>query len=333
MPKTIKEVAHETGVSVTTVRLIIAGHAEKYRISAATRKLVEDYIAVHGYVLHHAARSLKLKRSDALGLVVPDLANPFFARLMAAIEGHCRSRALVLLSASTNDDPELETRAIDSFLARGVDGLIIAPCQPPSPKQLLFRKPKIAIVMVDRDYPQDQFPSVASDNVASSRTLTGRMLEEAGGPVDFLCADTHLPSIHDRLQGYATAMAQHGWDDWNRFVHAAAEDNAADGRTLIHHMIERRAGLPRAFMASSLLILEGAMLEVKSVVGRIPGDLVIGTFDDHAMLDFLPNRIYSVVQDEKKLAALAFGSIEAQMAGTAPQPTRMTIDCRVIRRN
>ncbi|MDR3437035.1 LacI family DNA-binding transcriptional regulator [Telmatospirillum sp.] len=333
MPKTIKEIASETGVSITTVRLVIGGNAEKYRISVKTQKLVNDYIAIHGYVLHHAARSLKLKRSDAVGFVVPDLGNPFFARLMAAMERHCRSSNLVLLSASTNDDPELETRTIDNFLARDVDGLIIAPCQFPTHKQLLNRKPRIAVVMVDRDYPQDRFPSVASDNVGSSLALTRRMISETNGPVDFFCAYTTLPSIRDRISGFSTAMIENGRMEWPNFVHSAAEDSVASGRKLIRELMQSRGALPRAFMTSSLLVLEGVMQEVKTATGTIPGDLLIGTFDDHAMLDFLPNRIYSVVQNEKELAALAFESIEGQMKNNCGEPRHMTVESRIVCRN
>ena len=61
MPKTVDEISRETGFSVTTVRLVINGQSEKYRISDKTRRIIEDYVALHGYSLNHAARSLKLK--------------------------------------------------------------------------------------------------------------------------------------------------------------------------------------------------------------------------------------------------------------------------------
>lgn len=334
MPKTIKEIAAETGVSITTVRLIISGQAEKYRISVKTRGLVEDYVAVHGYVLHHAARSLKLKRTDAVGLIVPDLANPFFARLMAAMERHCRSRNLVLVSASTNDDPALEVRAIDNFVARGVDGLIVAPCQPPAYKSLANRKPRLAMVLVDRDYPQERFPAVSSDNVDSGAALSRQMFADVSGrPVEFFCAYTALPSIRDRITGFSEVASDLGWADWERLVHSAAEDSVDSGRVLLRNFMAASGRPPRAFMTSSLLVLEGVMQEIKLALGAIPEDLLIGTFDDHAMLDFLPNRIYSVVQDEKKLAALAFESLAEQMAGRTVEARHMTVASRIVRRN
>src|ERR1035437_1947555 len=94
MPKTAEEISRETGFSITTIRFVLNGQAEKYRISFATQKKINDYIAIHGYSVNHTARSLRLKRSDTIGLVVPDLSNAFFARLMAALEILCRKRGL-----------------------------------------------------------------------------------------------------------------------------------------------------------------------------------------------------------------------------------------------
>ena len=106
MPKTVEEIARETGFSITTVRFVISGQAEKYRISEKTKKQIEDYVAIHGYSLNHAARSLKLK-TIAEGVESEELANLlrmfhcdeiqgyWYARPMpaAAMEAFLRERA------------------------------------------------------------------------------------------------------------------------------------------------------------------------------------------------------------------------------------------------
>ena len=140
MPKTIEEIARDTGFSVTTIRLIANGRAAKYRISKSTQQIVEDHIRRYGYVVNHTARSLKLQRTDTIGLVVPAISNAFFARLMGELERLCRSRGLVLLTASTYEDPAQEELAVHSLLARGVDGMIIAPCRQPDYGRFIGRK-------------------------------------------------------------------------------------------------------------------------------------------------------------------------------------------------
>ena len=173
MSKTADEIARETGFSITTVRLVINGQSDKYRISAKTQKVIEDYIAIHGYSVNHAARSLKL-------------------RLMASLEVLCRERDLLLLTVSSHDDPELEKRAVANLLARGVDGLVIAPCQPVLPR--LENRARAPIVMFDRDYGSALYPTVVSDNVQGAQEMTRRMLAEVQKPFAFLGGHADSPS-------------------------------------------------------------------------------------------------------------------------------------------
>ena len=205
MPKTIAEIARETGFSVTTVRLIANGQAGKYRISEATAKVVEEQIRRYGVVVNHAARSLKLRRTDTIGLVVPELSNAFFARLAANLEVLCRGSGLVLLTASTNENPDLEERAVRTLWARGVDGLIIAPCRAPDYDKLFAKNAKLPIVVVDRAYPGSHYPSVVSDNFEAGLALTRAVLATGAPLAAFLCGQTTLPSIADRIRGFAVA--------------------------------------------------------------------------------------------------------------------------------
>ena len=112
MSKTAEEIASETGFSVTTVRLVINGQADRYRISAKTKKLIEDIVVAHGYSVNHTARSLKLKRTDSIGFVVPDLANAFFARLMAALEILCRKRDFVCSACIWRGKPQQDAHTV-----------------------------------------------------------------------------------------------------------------------------------------------------------------------------------------------------------------------------
>lgn len=330
MSKSAEEIARETGFSVTTVRLVIYGQAEKYRISARTRQTIEDYIAIHGYSLNHAARSLKLNRTDTIGFVVPDLANAFFARVIAALEVLCRKRNLLLLTVASHEDPELENRAIASLLARGVDGLVLAPCQPTPPAQLRRKKSRAAIVMFDRDYGAGVYPTVLSDNYRGGVELTRTMLGAAQAPCHFLCGHAESPSIADRIRGFSAACTEAGIDGSERLIHRDADDSIAAGRTMMVALIDELQAPPPAFMCSSLLVLEGALQQIKAQIGRIDREIVIGTFDEHTMLDLLPNRVVSVKQDEAALAKRLFARLTepAPAAASPPDVVASELICR-----
>ena len=334
MSKSVEEIARETGFSITTVRLIIYGQAEKYRISAKTTKRIEDYIALHGYSINHAARSLKLKRSETIGFVVPDLANPFFARLMAALEILCRKRNLLLLTVASHENPELEVRAIDNLLARGVDGLVVAPCQAATTlRQAKAAKAGVAIVMLDRDYSPALYPTVLSDNYQAGQKLTRKMLREGGGACHFLCGRAESPSIQDRIRGFAAACEKKRIADSAQLIRRDAEDSALAGRKMMYALIDSLQRPPPAFMCSSLLVLEGALQQIKSQVGRIDKDILIGTFDDHTMLDLLPNRVLSIRQNEAALAKQVFERLIAPKKRSKGAVPRDVVPSELIKRN
>ena len=334
MPKTIEEISRETGFSITTVRLVINGQSEKYRISAATRKVIEDYVALHGYSINHAARSLKLNRSDTIGFVVPDLSNAFFARLMAALEVLCRKRNLLLLTVASHEAPVLENRAVANLLARGVDGLVIAPCQAAVMPQLIKSQTRSSIVMIDRDYNSGLFPTVASDNIQGGLAMTRRMLQEtAGAPFPFLCGHAESPSIQDRIRGFSAACDEVGGADIQDMVLLEAEDSTDAGRRMMQSLIEKSRHAPPAFMCSSLLVLEGALQQIKSQVGRIDPDILIGTFDDHTMLDLLPNPVLSIRQNEKILAEKIIERLIEQPGATNHGVTSDVVPTELVCRN
>ena len=325
-PQTVAEIAASTGVSKTTVRLVLNGQAERYRISEATRKRIDDYVRAHGVVIDHAARSLKLRRSETIGLVVPDLANAFFAGVMAELERLCRASHLMLLTASSHEDPELESQAVRRLLARGVDGLVVAPCQRPVASLYARYRDRVGVVMVDRAFAGSPFPAVVSDNYVAARHLGARLLAEAAGDVVFLCAKPELPSVGERIRGFADALAAAGVARAAERVCRDDEDSPAAGARMVERAIARLGATPRAVVASSLLVLQGALQHLKVRLGRVPTDLLVGTFDWEAMLEFLPNRVVAVVQDEAGIAARAFAALDIGAAATFAGP--QVVPCR-----
>ncbi|MDR1935352.1 MAG: LacI family DNA-binding transcriptional regulator [Candidatus Accumulibacter sp.] len=307
MPKTVDEISRETGFSVTTVRLVINGQSEKYRISGKTRRIIEDYVTLHGYSFNHAARSLKLNRSDTVGFVAPDLSNAFFAHLMAVLEALCRARNLLLLTVASHEDPILENRAVASLLARGVDGLVIAPCQAEIQPLLAKNRGRTSIVMIDRDFASGLFPTVVSDNFSGGLAMTRGMLRESRGKTfPFLCGHAKLPSIRDRIRGFSEACREMAEGGDGRILQEM-DDSIEAGSRMMRQLIDQAGGIPpHAFMCSSLLILEGALQQIKTQIGRIDPSILIGTFDDHTMLDLLPNPVFSIRQNEKALTSKIF---------------------------
>ena len=235
------------------------------------------------------------------------------------------------MTASTSEDPELEDRAVHTLWARGVDGLIVAPCRKPNYGRLFGKNAKMSVVVVDRAYSGSRYPAVTTDNIEAGVALTRAVLATGAPSTAFLCGQPDLPSIADRIRGFATACREAGIASSEDLILRAPENTVGAGRALMAQLLARGQP-PASFVSSSLMVLEGATQCLNEQLGRIPPETVMGTFDDQESLDFLPNRIFSARQDERALASAAFSQLKALLSGKAAAPEQTTVPIELIRR-
>ena len=161
--------------------------------------------------------------------------------------------------------------------------------------------------------------------------MTRRMLVEVQKPFAFLCGHADSPSIQDRISGFKAACAAFGVGE--TLVRLDAEDSTAAGRRLMAALLGDDQASPPAFMCSSLLVLEGALQQLKASAGRIDPQIMIGTFDDHTMLDLLPNRVVSIRQNEAALASRIFARLIEPAAHRQRPSARDVVSGELICRN
>lgn len=314
MAKKIEEIASDLDISVTTVRLVLNGRADKYRISLKTQNKINDYITKHGYVLNHAARSLKLNKSESLGLIIPRLSNPYFSHLAELLELKCQLAGYQLMTCCTYSDPKREMKLVDTLLSRNVDGLFIAPASLKAQQSHLKLSSK-PIVIIDRDFGCRDVSVVISNNEEASEKLTSEMIRHGAVPQLFLAGDDKQPSIKDRIKGYQTAMKNAGLKSNKDGILKEGHNSFEDGKKIMMCYLEKNESLPPAFITSSLPLLEGALDVISEKFGRIPSELNIGTFDSHPMLKCLTNRIWTARQNEERIVQLAFDSMMLSLEG------------------
>ena len=124
---TIKEIANELNISGTTVSRVLSGLARKYRISEKTEALVKETAKKYNFRPNQVAQNLRLQRTNTIGLLIPDIANPFFANLARMSEVALRDEGKLILLCNTNDNIDLEKDTLALITGRQVDGMLIAP--------------------------------------------------------------------------------------------------------------------------------------------------------------------------------------------------------------
>ncbi len=313
MAKTVEQIANDLNLSITTVRLVLNGKGDQYRISAKTQKKIADYVEVFGYTVNHAARSLKLNKTDTYGLVIPRLSNPFFAALAEKLEMHCHQIGCQLMISCTYGDIKNENKLVKSMDERNVDGIFIVSASRKNQQHHVKHRQK-PLVFLDRDFSVSNAICVASDNCDSGAQLTKAMIQQ-DAPIHFFAGDALLPTIAARLRGYVQAIKAHYGDESHVTVSYAEHNTTKDGEQMMKQYLEQHRQIPSHFIASSLPILEGVLSAIRQTEGVIPAHINIGTFDDHVMLSFLPNNVWSMKQDETLLVEKAFEIMTAKIAG------------------
>lgn len=328
--KTVEQIATDLNLSITTVRLVLNGKAEYYRISVKTQKKIQDYVDKYGYVINHTARSLKLNKTDTLGLVVPNLSNPFFSSLAESLELSCRQKGYQLMICCTYNDPNYEIKLTNSLQARNVDGIFIVPANKDTEAKHLSSLDK-PFVFLDRNHHQATSSGVVSDNKGGGYLLTQSMVTKIKQPIVFFAGLDTLAPVKERIEGYIQAIKESG-DDKQIIVCHAKNDSVSDGELMISEYIEKYNDIPQNFITSSLPILEGVISLLHQRLGYIPEHINIGAFDEHLMLNFLSNNIWSIKQNDKLIAEKALYMMEQKIANNDYQSENIIVPVELVYR-
>src|SRR5918994_1434600 len=179
-PTTMKRIALELGVSITTVSKVLNKHGD---IGEATRARVLAKVEELGYRPNAVARSLTLRRTHTLGIVIPDLMHSFFVEIVAGIEPVASARGYGLLLCSSWEDPRKERSELEMLRGRQVDGIVLASTHGSANAELLLqlRRLDVGLVMIDRDdYTSVRCHRVLTDDEAVGELATSHLVATGG---------------------------------------------------------------------------------------------------------------------------------------------------------
>lgn len=220
---TIRDVARLANVSISTASAVIN---DKTTVREPLRQRVVRAIEALDYHPDVMARSLKVRRSRTLGVVVPDLTNSFYAEVMRGMEDVARECGYSVIFCDSREDYEMECDYVRMLLSRRVDGVLIASVQPYAARDRLMRQ-KIPFVFFDR-VPRD-FPgaAVVTDNFEAARSATEYLIGLGHERIAVIVCRRDLPNVAERLEGFREAMKEHHLsvcEDCFRYVGYQAEE-------------------------------------------------------------------------------------------------------------
>lgn len=278
---TIRDVAKRAGVSTATVSHVLN---QSRPVTPQTRQHVLDAIAQLNYRPSAIARSLTTSVTRAVGVLVADITNPFFAAVVRGIEDRLSARDYNLIVCNTDEAPEKEERYLELLLTRRVDGLIVAPTGVPQSVYEEFRAQQIPLVFIDRYPPESDGPVISADNFAAGYAATEHLIELGHRRIAILARNPALSTVMGRVGGYRRALTDHGLKQDDRLV--CLVESTVDSAFRATHALLTSADAPTAIVATNLAMMLGLLRALHELDLKCPDDLSIVCFDDHPWAPF-----------------------------------------------
>jgi DNA-binding LacI/PurR family transcriptional regulator len=300
---TIKDVAGRAGVSTATVSRVLSGITG---VREPLKSQVIDAARMLGYRPNRAARDLRARSSRTIGVLIPDIENPFFTSVIRGIEETLQATGYSLQLANYNEDPDRETTHLETFRAEGVGGLIFAASRTPSPLYQLLSDSGMTMVAVSRAPGRLRVDQVTTANRDGAYTATTHLISRGHRRVAFINGPAELNTARDRQEGYEAALRDSGLPVEERLiVHCDFRQRA--GYEAMNRILESGSKPTAVFAASNLLTL-GALQAIHEHALDIPGQIAIVGFDDMSWAMSLRPPLTTVAQP-----AIEVGQTAAQL--------------------
>jgi LacI family transcriptional regulator len=313
----MRDVAKLAGVGTMTVSRVLNGTV---KVSDETRARVLGAIAKLNYLPNEIARSLREQRSRQVGVIVPNLRDPFFAICSQSISMVAKQHSYSVIITTSNEDPETEYVEATRMLRRHIEGLIVIPALG---KSRLREKEfeRTPIVTLDRPVAGASFDCVLVQNKIGARTGVRHLIEHGHRRIAFLGLSRSLFTIKTRLEGYREAMLEAGLRPSAHFVGDALPEMLT---TIVTSLAGKNP--PTAFFCSNNLITRNALHGLSSLNVRIPEDIALVGFDDFEMADIIKPAVTIVRQPFDLLGSTAAELLSSRLeTETDTDPARRIV--------
>lgn len=312
---TLKELATQLNISTTTASRVLTGQEKKYRISETTAERVRAMAAKHDFAPNQIARNLRLQKTNTIGLIIPDISNPFFANLARSVEEELRGRGKLVLLCDTKDDLDIEKESIDLLLARKVDGLLVAPIG--AKQGHLSKNPKVPLVLIDRYFEESELPYVSTDNYAGAYQATSYLISKGHRCIACIQGLPHTSVNENRIKGFEQAIYDNASDDLHTYIlgHDYSLENGYESTRILLQKEHR----PTALFALNNQIALGAMKALNEVGLAIPEDVSLLAFDEQPYFELLSPPLTAIKQPMKEIGRVAVEALLQFMEGKVVQ--------------
>lgn len=315
---TLQDIATKAGVSAATVSYVLNGTGS---VSQAVQKRVRETAKAVGYRVNHAARATRTGQTLSIGLILPDLSNPFFPELAQSVQSAAREAGYAVLLVDTEGSTTTERDSAEDFIGRGVEGIVWCPAS--DSDSLADIRDDLPIVVIDRPLPG--YDTVSSDHYAGGAQLADRLVALGHSHIGLIAGPQTLTRARQRREGLVARLdeaARIDWETENPFTITLTDDTLSHLRTSTASVI----------VCGNDFIAIGVMRALHEMGKRVPEDVSVVGFDDILWSRFSVPGLATVRQPLTALGKEASALLIRRITGDESPAVNMSLATEVIER-
>jgi DNA-binding LacI/PurR family transcriptional regulator len=324
MAVSIKDIARLAGVSHSTVSRALRNSP---LIPPETARRIQQIAKEAGYSASAIARSLVTQRTQAIGVVVTSIADPFNGEIVAGIEEVANQHGYSVILATSQTNPEREIAVARSFQERRVDGILVASSRVGALYMPVLSELNIPFVLLNNQHPSEFIHSLSIDNVSGAYQATRHLIELQHTKIAYIGDQSGLHSDTERYAGYERAMLEDKLPILPDFV--LRGDGKTEGGMRAAAQLLNISDRPSAIFCYNDMTALGVIQEARNHAVEIPHDLSVVGFDDLFFAPFLQPPLTTIHQPRRAMGQRAMEILLALLRGESAEKT-VTVEGRLI---
>ncbi|MGB9680444.1 MAG: LacI family DNA-binding transcriptional regulator [Thermoanaerobacteraceae bacterium] len=293
MAVTIKDIAKLANVSITTVSRVINNKTEG--VSEETRERILQLVKEYEYQPNAIARGLVTKKTKTLGLIIPDITNPFFPDIARGVEDSAHIYGYNVFLCNTDDNLDKESEYINALKEKYVDGIIFTSSSIPKQEHIKeLIKTGIPIVIMDRRIESEDIYGVFLDNYEGGYIATKHLIDLGHKKIGCITGPLYSKSARERLEGYKECLIENGFE-YDESVVFEGDYKINSGITGSEKLLNLHKKISAIFACNDLMAY-GAYKTIRSRGYKIPDDISIVGFDDIQLSQILEPQLTTIRQ-------------------------------------
>lgn len=331
MAVTLKDIARLAGVSVSTVSRVLNNKATEYRISADTEEEILQAAQKLKYRPNQIARGLRLKKSNTLGVLAPDVSNPFFAYIIKRVQNIAHSLGYSIVVCNTDENLDQEIEHVNVLYRNRVDGLIAMPVGQDYRHFQEWVDKGRPVVLLDRCFEGIETNKVLVDNYSGARDAVEHLIGFGHERIAFIQGLPGTYTNTERLRGYRAALAAHDILIDEELI--VGGDFREENGYLEAKLLLMMGHAPTAIFATSDLITLGALKAIYEEGLSIPEDISLVMFDDFDFAPYLKCPVTAVRQPKELMGEMAVKLLVDELKGESKGGKRVVLKTTLVVRD